>query len=157
MSERQVGEDEPCPTKLVSDLPSEIDSFGAHSRVASSIADMFSSEDGGKTIGLEGGWGSGKSTVVRLLSNQLLASNTIAVQLFDAWAHQGDPLRRTFLESLIRNMTTRGWIDKPKWTVRLEELARRRKVTETKNIPRLTSLGNWFGLSLLMIPVGATI
>ena len=37
----------------------------------------------------------------------------VACVVFDAWAHKGDYLRRSFLESLIdRLITTRSWLDK---------------------------------------------
>ncbi len=94
---------------LLSDDPSDADEFSAkaHENVAAAIARLVTSETPGKVIGLEGPWGSGKSTIVRLLSARLrtpqdtsAASETHAV-IFDAWAHEGDPLRRTFLEAII--------------------------------------------------------
>jgi hypothetical protein len=59
---------EKCPTRLLSDDPSDIDIFEGkgHQKIADAIADMIIDKDeiGGKTIGLEGNWGSGKSTVI---------------------------------------------------------------------------------------------
>ena len=94
-----------CTTRLLDDAPSNIDAFGAHQRIANALSDLIQHEEGGKTIALTGSWGSGKSTVVRLLSSALSETSanegTAKVFVFDAWAHQGDPLRRTFLEHLI--------------------------------------------------------
>ena len=59
---------ERCPTRLLPDTPADTDSFGSHERVAHSIAEVVQTESGGKAIGLEGGWGSGKSTIVKLIS-----------------------------------------------------------------------------------------
>src|SRR4051794_17890088 len=89
--------------RLLADVPSKADEFeaNAHKRVASAIAELVSSEPGGRVIGLEGSWGSGKSTVVELVSAALQpATGTgpkdegIRMVVFDAWSHQGDPLRR---------------------------------------------------------------
>ena len=89
-----------CGTRLLTDLPADKDAFGAHERVARAIADVVRTEDGGRTIGLEGGWGAGKSTVVKLLEQELAGDADSAAWIFDAWAHEGDPLRRSFLEGL---------------------------------------------------------
>ena len=63
-------------TILIEDVPSTTDDFGLegqgpHERVARAITDLILGENGGKFIGLEGTWGSGKSAVVNLISYQL--------------------------------------------------------------------------------------
>src|SRR5690606_22069420 len=47
-------------------------------------------------------WGSGKSCVVSMLKRRLEETHIgrIGVYVFDAWSHEGDPLRRVFLEEL---------------------------------------------------------
>jgi hypothetical protein len=75
--------------------------------------------------------------------------------VFDAWAHQGDPLRRTFLEKLI------DWLHKElKWTTGRkdwnkigDQLARRLEEVETTATPRLTNWGVVGALSLLVTPI----
>ena len=121
-----------CRTLLLPDTPAGEDLFGAHDRLANTIVELVVNEDGGKTIGLEGGWGSGKSTVINLIIQKIEKSEDNLVVLFDAWAHQGDPLRRTFLETLISNIQSEkaGWINVDTWQKKLDELARRRKVEE---------------------------
>ena len=57
-----------CPTRIVGDAPAAVDEFGSHEPVANAICDLLETEPGGRTIGLEGGWGSGKSTVAKLLA-----------------------------------------------------------------------------------------
>ena len=91
-------ENKDCTTHLLPDHPAQTDAFGSHDRVASGIADLVSSGDGGKSIALTGSWGSGKSTVVELLK---LKDSPTKIFVFNAWTHEGDPLRRTFLEQLI--------------------------------------------------------
>ncbi len=92
--------------RLIPDLPTTDDAFGAHQLLARSLADLISCEEGGKAIALEGGWGSGKSSVVAMLKTQLEQDgkndSAIHVRVFDAWSHEGDPLRRVFLEDLTQ-------------------------------------------------------
>jgi hypothetical protein len=77
------------------------------------------------------------------------------VFIFDAWAHDRDPLRRVFLENLIAFLSDR--IDKHRWAKRTLELRGRRKVTESRVTPHLTGLGAAFGLFTLFLPVGAAV
>lgn len=146
-----------CPTRLISDLPAEEDAFGPHDRLATAIADLVRSEDGGRTIALEGGWGSGKSTVVNLLEQKLDPDPNITLWVFDAWAHQGDPLRRTFLERLMIHLSESEWVKKQEWDRRREELARRRKVTHTKDAPQFTTLAKVLSVLLLLWPLGSAL
>lgn len=53
-----------------------------------------------ETIGLFGKWGTGKSTVIKNLQTE--CKNKYPVLVFDTWKYQGDPLRRTFLISLLK-------------------------------------------------------
>ena len=93
---------ENCPTKFLADSPATKDAFGPHERIAEELAGLIKSGEDAATVGLEGGWGSGKSTVVTILNEKLQSSSDqVLMTVFDAWAHQGDPLRRTFLETLI--------------------------------------------------------
>ena len=146
-----------CSTKLISDLPATEDAFGPHEQVARTLAELIQSpSEGGKTIALEGGWGSGKSTVVTLLKRKLENNDKVAVSVFDAWAHQGDPLRRTFLETLLDSL--RDWLpDQEKWAERRREISGRLRVSETKETPRLTGLGVAFAVALTAVPVGVVI
>ena len=148
---------ERCPTRLLADTPAETDAFGGHDNVASSIAEVVLTESGGKAIGLEGGWGAGKSTIVKLISQKLPQTNERdhRVVVFDMWSHQDDPLRRTFLESLITSVQDFGWVEKEKWDRKTAELARRRREDTTRVVPQLTGAGVMFAFTLLGIPVGS--
>ena len=146
-----------CPTILLDDAPASSDAFGSHQRVADAVTEVVQTEIGGRSIGLEGGWGSGKSTVVQLVKQKLskLMNPKFQVATFDMWAHQDDPLRRTFLENLIEQLRTSDWVDDKEWELQQDELAGRRRVDTTSVVPRLTVAGGWFALTLLVIPVGA--
>lgn len=154
--EHPEGAEKGGQTVLLSDVPAEADAFGGHARVAQALANLIEADNGGRTIGLEGGWGAGKSTVVRLLSARL--SDDTAVFTFDAWAHEDDPLRRSFLEALIDFVNVRGWLsDEEKWQREADRLARRRRETEQHSDQHLTSNGRWITGSLLFVPVGSAV
>lgn len=55
------------------------------------------------TIGLFGKWGTGKTTILDALKRKFYASET-AVITIDAWKHEGDALRRTFLQDTINQL-----------------------------------------------------
>lgn len=166
MKEKEnLQDNKPCRTVLIDDIPEENDLFGneseigPHQRVANTIADIIigDEEKGGKMVGLEGGWGSGKSTVINLLTKKINTENkNIHVHYFDAWAHEGDPLRRTFLESLIHKIQVerKEWIDLNKWNKTLEELAKRRKEHTTRTIPKITKFGKWLAIASFFVPIG---
>ncbi len=144
-----------CKTVLLPDVPEKTDSFnGAHVRLANSIVQLIETEDGGKTIGLEGTWGSGKSTIINLLKKELLQNANNSIVLFDAWAHQGDPLRRTFLETIAKHLIEKEWVNKEDWENELEILAKRKQVTKTTSSPSLTTLGTLIAVASLLVPMG---
>ena len=95
--------------RLVPDEPSAIDEIsGAHQHIAKTIATLIKQSPGGKFIKLEGQWGAGKSTVVRLLVEELIDkqdgeknNDEFLIFQYDAWVHSGDHLRRAFLASFV--------------------------------------------------------
>ena len=141
---------------LIPDRIATEDAF-RHKEIAQSIGAMIRDNEGGCAIALTCSWGSGKSTVVRFLAEQLKSSERpVQTFIFDAWAHQGDPLRRTFLEKLIEwfNTDLENWTNRKEyWDGVLGEVARRKEVVETKSSPRLTGWGVLGVLSLLAAPV----
>lgn len=163
-----------CMTILLDDVPKpkdefsnqELNLFGPHQTVARVIADMIQApEPKGISIGLEGSWGSGKTTVVKLLGQALKDAENITLIQFDAWAHEGDSLRRTFLEKMIKHLQKLKWVDKDKeavkdkykWEENLEQIANRKDVTVTRDFPKLTNWGKAVGLLLLLIPIGGAL
>jgi hypothetical protein len=153
---------EKCSTVVLEDSAATEDllgfdgEIGPHKRVADAISEIILSKEytGGKMIGLEGGWGSGKSTVINLIKRKLSPTTSVSVFYFDAWAHEGDPLRRTFLESLIRHFKAVKWINNNSWDTKLDMLAKKRKEVTTETFAKGTSLGKFFGVSILFIPLG---
>ena len=149
-----------CPTRTVDDAPAGEDVFGSHAPIAAAVRELITTEPGGRTIGLEGGWGSGKSTVVRLLNDRLDGSGAQVV-VFDAWAHEGDPLRRSFLETLIKSVSAKHWIEEQSWGERCENLARRRRVEHTRPVSKIERpaifVAAGAALFAILVPLGAAL
>lgn len=126
-------------------------------KVAKALHEVISGSDDGVTIGLDGEWGSGKSTVVRLLKEMLGSKADMFV--FDAWAHEGDALRRSFLEAIIRHYVQEikaGSIhgDDQELTALFMEVAQRKKITKIIHTSKPTGLGILFLLTILAATIG---
>jgi len=136
------------------DAPAESDAFGSHDRAASVIADLVAHEKGGKSIALTGAWGSGKSSAVKQLRAKL--SGIAEVLVLDAWAHQGDPLRRVLLENLIDFFLDKHWVHNPTaWTRTKQELSQRFQEAHTTSTPILTAWGFLLAISGgVLFPLG---
>lgn len=145
-----------CRTRLLSDSPTTEDAFRSHERVAATIADLLTSEDGGRSIALTGSWGSGKSSVVERV--RLKLQGLMEVFVLDTWAHQGDPLRRTVLEQLIDFFLDRRWLQNIEdWNRRKSALSRRYQDATTTSTPMLTGWGVALALSGLLVPAGLSL
>ena len=155
-----------CPTKTIQDVPASTDTLsqltnekvatkGPQQKVVDAIAEIICCEDAGITIGLEGAWGSGKTTVINFLRNTFENDENTTIFTFDAWAHQGDPLRRTFLESLITHFKSRGWINRKRWEKLGDRLAKRRRSSSTTTVPIPNTAGILIGALLLLIPTAS--
>lgn len=150
--------------KIISDTPAENDKFNAHKKIAFAINNIIENQEGGKTIGLEGNWGSGKSTIVKIISSIHSPQKKITTFNFDAWVHQGEPLRRVFLESLINHFIDLGWLTKDRneknyegvefWIKLKEKLSGNLKESTKKTIPAYTNLTKIFLPLLLLMPLG---
>lgn len=142
-----------CRTVLLEDEPSKTDAFGPHQDIANTVAKLVKTEKGGKAIALIGSLGSGKSTVVELMKSNL--SNDDKAFIFNAWSHQGDPLRRSFLENLIEFLLGEKWlVDTKKWERELYKIKRRLEKTKSTSEPVLTTAGTLMAIYLLLLPIG---
>lgn len=150
-----------CAIRFLDDLPADEDAFGSHEPVAKAIGDVIEQEEGGKAIALTGAFGSGKSTVVELLrkrfAGEKVAANT-RLFVYDAWAHQGDPLRRSFLEALRDFLVSDGSIEISDFQQAFDVLTRRRQETTTDThsttTPVLTAAGKLMILAVFLVPAG---
>lgn len=146
-----------CKAHILSDTPASEDAFGSHQRLADAIVSLITSGLGGKAIALTGSWGSGKSTVIHFMRDMLRANPSgkkASVFILDAWAHEGDPLRRTFIERLIDHLDAEGWVKKESWEIDLDRITRRREETDSTSTPILTVWGKVQIFLILLVPVG---
>nr|WP_315200637.1 P-loop NTPase fold protein [uncultured Flavobacterium sp.] len=129
-----------------------------HEKIKCSLIELIKSEDNGITIGLSGQWGSGKSTIINLLKNDKENIDTFSFFYFDAWAHEGDPLRRIFLESLINSFKSEN---DPSITDQLEEIRKiisREKKTKTIKVKRsTTTLGLLLTIATFIFTIGVAV
>jgi hypothetical protein len=147
--------------RFLSDQPSDHDAFGPHSRIVGALERIVTAPKGmGRSIALIGPWGSGKSSIILQLKTRLAAIRgdaRPAVFVFDAWMHQGDPLRRCFLERFIG--FAKGFLSNPeladKWTGRLDEITGRREQTRATATRPLQTLAVLIAISLVIcVPMG---
>lgn len=152
--------------KFISNQPCGKDmSFGkSQERVAKAMAEHIQKEEiktknkkNGKEehsvphiIGLEGDWGSGKSNLIRILKENFL-KDTHYVFEYDAWGHQEDLQRRSFLETLTDELVKEeiltgktsvelknGDIKSVSWKDKLKYLLARKFETETLSYPKIS-------------------
>ena len=115
------------PAQFIEDKPIGEDKFKgqSHKRIAQSIADFIINTKANfnkHLIGLEGEWGSGKSNVIKILDEQILnrdakdeSTKNYIFYTYDAWGHQEDFSKRSFIEELIKFLQIEQLIDKAKW------------------------------------------
>jgi|GEM_PF-4408874 len=131
-----------------------------HRAVSDSLHQLITENEKAISIGLEGRWGSGKSTVIDLLRKKLTESDSTenVFFVFDTWAHEGDALRKSFLEEFAaqaaKNAKGRAKTQIEDTTNEALGKKRTRKVHSTKTI---SNYGVGMGLSLLLVPMGASL
>ena len=141
--------------KLIKNKPCNEDLFEgkSHEHLAEVIAKHIKKDNYRGLIGIDGGWGSGKSNLVGMLESKLnkniTEDNKYHFFTYDAWAHQNDLPRRTILEEMVEFLTlpNRPFDGSLKWHRRLDNLLAKKKETSTKTVP---SLGAGFILAILI-------
>jgi hypothetical protein len=63
------------------------------------------------TIGLFGGWGSGKSSIIKTMSDRFSQKKTVKIVIYDAWKYSGDAFRRSFLLEMKKQLNL-DWEEK---------------------------------------------
>lgn len=146
--------------RFIQNKPCGIDKFegGSQKRLVSAISKHINDIDSlndreylSRIIGLEGGWGVGKSNVIKLLRTKL-SNDHYYIFEYDAWGHQEDLQRRSLLELLteklindsilIGNTTVRvkgGGTKEVTWDEKLKLLLARKSETITEKYPRISN------------------
>lgn len=139
--------------KFFSDQPLTADNeqdirFG-HIGIANNIQEIVANCPLPFTIGLFGKWGSGKTTILNVLTKKL-RNDKVAVVNFDVWKHEGDALRRTFLIELVEQLKNQGFDKSFKLITRLDKtIATQRKIQRVNWITYLVAVGIIVATSLI--------
>lgn len=106
-----------------------------------------------QVIGIDGGWGVGKSNLVKIVEDKL---SDHVFFIYDVWGHQEDEQRRSLLIELTNYLTKKenNFIKKGKWEKKLTTLLSKKKEVTTENLPYL-SVG--FIFSLFAIVYASTV
>jgi hypothetical protein len=156
--DRSPSDEEAIVLNFIRDEPAAEDEFGSHGRLAKAIGTVIQTQKELKVVGLLGAWGSGKSTVIKLVQTYLTkheGSTRTYCFSYDAWLHQSDPPRRSFLETLIKFLIDNKLTQETdKWHDRLDHLNRQVEDTEAISTPTLTTTGRVALFSLLLLPLG---
>lgn len=143
--------------QLLSNEPCREDAFEGHSHkhISEQLVRIVKNDADRHIIGLEGGWGSGKSNLITLVNKGLNGEDVYdkgfnhkdsayPFFVYDAWGHQADYQRRAILEELTRDLTIEKRIlDEKKWNAKLQALLAKRRKTTTKEVPS-------FGIGLVV-------
>lgn len=134
---------------ILDDAPSTEDRFsgGGHGRTARALARAIrQSRDSDQAIGLEGSWGAGKSTIVKLAEKELRGGEgdrSYHVFTYDLWMNQTGHFKRSFLEAFL-NWSLTAFPDKTaKIAERQKQISNKVKVVESDFFRRFS----WFGVA----------
>lgn len=139
--------------KFINNSPCGEDLFEGKSqqKIANNICNIIKDEKSCNIIGVDGGWGSGKSNLVKQVQN-ILSLEGYHFFIYDAWGHQEDLQRRSFLEELTENLTQESLV-KDVWKTKLNQLLAKAKKTESKRTPKLSIGIIVAGLAILITPL----
>ena len=169
--------------RFISNQPCGIDKTEGNSqkRLSNAIAEHITSTDSRETnnnipriIGLKGEWGVGKSNVIRQLQENEKIKDKYYIFEYDAWGHQEDLQRRSFLETLTERLLNdkkyNDYLSKDEkvvkswetgnnitWKEKLNELLARKRITHNKSIPVFNGGVLWTALSLSLTPISTFI
>ena len=175
--------------QFISNLPCGEDYTEGKSqeRLAVAIAEHIISTDSKnedqipRIIGLKGEWGTGKSNVIKILdkpNEELQKAHNVLKQIkdgyhifeYDAWGHQEDLQRRSFLETLTKDLiseeilygettieTKKGDLKTVTWEEKLKYLLATKREFETETKPKLNDCFVLAVLVTIFTPICAII
>lgn len=142
--------------QFIRDEPADLDFFKTHTALAKAIAQTIITNPLLRTIGLLGRWGSGKSTVLLQLEKELklAAPEKFHIFTYDAWLHQHDPVRRSFIEELTAFATQAGCVQPTALNEEIKQLLGQVRTSSEEVTPTLTPDAKALLVSLLPVPIG---
>ena len=104
----------------------------AQENTATAIAKLIGREHTQhKLIGLDGAWGSGKSNLIGIVKSKL--SDTHHFFVYDAWGHQEELHKRSFLDELTTDLCNRELVKPEVWKKKLQELLSEKRENTDKD------------------------
>lgn len=139
--------------KFLTNGPIRKDLFEGKSqeKTAETLCNILKRDDF-QVIGIDGGWGTGKSNLVSIIEDKLKTQN-FHFFIYDVWGHQEDEQRRAILEELTEKILKDNLLsDKSKWNDKIKRLLAKEKEVTTINRPYL-GIGVVFTLfSIIYVP-----
>ncbi|TAN00434.1 MAG: hypothetical protein EPN39_04420 [Chitinophagaceae bacterium] len=138
--------------RFINNAPCGLDLFEgkAQDKIANNISSGILDHPELKIIGIDGGWGAGKSNLVELVKKKL--EEECHFFIYDAWGHQEDLQRRAFLEELTEYLTIEKFVS-DEWKAKLKDLLAKKRETESKKVPKLSIGIIITGLLILLSPI----
>jgi hypothetical protein len=115
-----------------------------------------------RIIGLEGTWGAGKSNVIKQLITEL--NDDYYIFEYDAWGHQEDLQRRSFLETLTTELIKKRILignisdsinNKVSWNEKLNNLLAKKVTSTHKSIPKFNKGALYTAIALSLTPISS--
>ncbi|KAA6338306.1 hypothetical protein EZS27_013672 [termite gut metagenome] len=147
--------------KFLSNTPIGKDLFEGKSqeKIACVVSDILK-DDKFQVIGIDGGWGTGKSNLVKIIESKLDSQkekkerreNLYNFFIYDVWGYQEDDQRKAILIELTNFIIDKELAKNQKWKDKLKRLLAKEREITTINTPYL-SVGFIFSLfSIIYIP-----
>ena len=146
---------------LILDVPTADDLFKGqgHERISMLLADLINKhENDNLSIGLEGSWGIGKSSIIQMVEQNLNSKKFISdskyyIFTFDIWKSQGTELRRSILEDFV-NWSIKTFPEKENDLKDIQrDIRYTSKEIETATTPILTLYAIFMLISLPFLPI----
>ena len=115
-----------------------------HEKTAEQITQKILSSETSLIIGIDGGWGSGKSNLIQMIEERVQKQEAKAIFFtYDAWGHQNDMPRRAMLEELTSKVIQfpNALLEEKRkgWKKKERDLLAQKKETSTKTIPKVST------------------
>lgn len=115
-----------------------------HEKTAEQITQKILSSETSLMIGIDGGWGSGKSNLIQMIEERVQKQEAKAIFFtYDAWGHQNDMPRRAILEELTSKVIQfpNALLEEKRkgWKKKERDLLAQKKETSTKTIPKVST------------------
>lgn len=143
--------------KLLSNFPCGEDKFEGHSHqhIANQIANVLRNDQSCRIVGIEGGWGTGKSNLVQLIKKNLESNSQdkkFKFFTYDAWGHITDLQKRSILEELTESLKE-DLQPAEKWEIKRTNLLSKSRTTRVRDIPNLNGFLAMIIFIILFHPV----